>query len=307
MPRSSRPNILVVDDEPATQAYLCDCLTEQAPYRCTGVGSPDEALNVFRVDTVDIAVIALKTTENASMRLARQLRQDVPDLPVVLITGTRSFDAAVEAMRIGVFDYLLKPFEMSELIDAVDRAAAWRHEALQARSRPDDLLRQVAEQTRRLSDTFAMHVGTSSAELHLLLETLNQRNPATLAHARRVSQLSVPVAMALGVEEPALRVIEQGALLHDLGKIAIPEAVIHKSGPLTAGEVAIMRSHAQIGHDIAIAVPNAVSSAFVALLISRGATFGAAALAAGLVVWATASGALNISATTARIEAASRR
>jgi response regulator RpfG family c-di-GMP phosphodiesterase len=63
------------------------------------------------------------------------------------------------------------------------------------------------------------------------------------------------VAAAIGVDEPALAAVEQAALLHDLGKIAIPDVVMHKPGPLTADEAAIMRSHAQIGHDIAATVP----------------------------------------------------
>jgi len=255
MTQSSRPNILVVDDESAIRSGLCDQLLEQAPYRCTSAGCSREALDLARVDTVDVAVLAFTISEDASMRLARQLRHAVPDLPVVMITGKRSFETAVEAMRIGVFDYLLKPFEMSELIDAIDRAAAWRREALQTRSHPANLRRQVAERTTRLSESFSTHAGGSSADLQSLLESLNHRNPEMLAHARRVAQLSMPVAAALGVDEPALAVIEQGALLHDVGKIAIPDEVIHKAGPLTAIEIAIMRSHAQIGHDITATVP----------------------------------------------------
>jgi response regulator RpfG family c-di-GMP phosphodiesterase len=212
-----------------------------------------------------VAIIALTMPEDASMRLARQLRRECAELPVVLITRHRSFEAVVEAMRIGVFDCLLTPFDTSELMDAVDRAIAWRREALHARSHPADLQRQVTEQTVRLSETFLLHAGTSSAELQALLERLSRRSPAMLAHARRVSQLAVPVAAALGVEQPSLAVIEQGALLHDLGKIAIPEAVMHKSGPLTADELAIMRSHAQIGHDIAATVPRLREAAALVL------------------------------------------
>jgi response regulator RpfG family c-di-GMP phosphodiesterase len=263
--RSARPNVLVVDDEPAIRAYFCDRLAEHAPYRCTGVASPDEALMRCKADTVDVAVLALEMPEHASMRLARRLRQEVADVPVVLITSGRSFDAVVEAMRIGIFDYLPKPFEMSELVDAVDRAAAWRGDALHARRHPDDLMRQVADRTAHLSQAFARHHGTSSAELDVLLESLSLGNPESLAHARRVSELSVPVASALGLGGPALRIIEQAALLHDLGKMAISDAVTPKHGPRTADEMAILRRHAQIGHDIAVAAPGLRHAAEIVL------------------------------------------
>ncbi|MEP7304828.1 MAG: HD domain-containing phosphohydrolase [Acidobacteriota bacterium] len=255
MTGSSSPNILVVDNEPAIRAYLCDRLTQHAPYRCIGARDAREAIELTQGNGVDVAVLALTTPEDAGMRLAGRLRQQVPDLPIILITGKRSFNAAVEAMRIGVFDYLQQPFEVSELIDAIDRAAEWRRAAVHARRHPAHLQEQVADRTTRLSETFSLHAVSSSADLQSLLEILNQRRPETLAHARRVATLSVPLAATLGVEGPALDAIEQGALLHELGKIAIPDAVIHKPGPLTAAELALMRSHAQIGYDVAITVP----------------------------------------------------
>jgi len=252
---SAMPNILVVDDEPEIRAYICECLARQASYRCTGVGSPREALAAARANAVDVALLDLSMPEEDGITLARRLRQEVRDLPVVLITGTQSFDAAVEAMRIGVLDYLLKPFAMPDLVDAVERAVAWRRSALRARHERAEMERQIAERAVYLREAFSEHAVATSAALAALLETLNQRNPEALAHARRVATLSVPVAAELGIGEPMLDTIERAALLHDLGKIAIPDAVIHKPGPLTADELAIMRSHAQIGHDIAMAVP----------------------------------------------------
>lgn len=255
MTGSSTTNVLVVDAEPAMRAYICECLTRQASYRCTGVGSPQEAVDIARANTVDVALLDFSMPGENGFPLARLLRDEFRDLPVVLITGTRSFDAAVEAMRIGVLDYLLSPFALADLSDAVDRATAWRREALRARGEGTDLHRQITERATRLRETFSEHVVASPAALNALLERLNQRNPGTLAHARRVSTLSAPVAVALGIGEPMLGSIEKAALLHDLGKIAIPDTVIHKPGPLTADEFAIVRRHAQIGHDIAAAVP----------------------------------------------------
>jgi response regulator RpfG family c-di-GMP phosphodiesterase len=218
---SAIPNILIVDDEPDVRDYICECLARQASYRCTGVGSPREALAAARANAVDVALLDLSMPEEDGITLARRLRQEVRDLPVVLITGTQSFDAAVEAMRIGVLDYLLKPFAMPDLVDAVGRAVAWRRSALRARHEGVELERQIAERAVYLREAFSEHTVATSAALAALLETLNQRNPEALAHARRVAALSVPVAAELGIDEPMLGTIERGALLHDLGKIAI--------------------------------------------------------------------------------------
>jgi putative nucleotidyltransferase with HDIG domain len=249
------PNILVVDDEPAVREYICDCLTLRSSYRCTGVGDARAALAVARETSIDVALLDLTMPDDDGVTLARRLRDEVRDLAVVLITGTQSFDVAVEAMRIGVLDYLLKPFAMPELIDSVERAVAWRHAALRAHDEREDLQRQIGERATRLRQAFGDLDVASSAALEALLATLNQRNPGTLEHARRVARYATAVATTLGIEEPVLGAVEHGALLHDLGKVAIPDAVIHKPGPLTDDEFAIMRSHAQIGHDIVVTVP----------------------------------------------------
>jgi response regulator RpfG family c-di-GMP phosphodiesterase len=259
------PNILVVDDEPSVREYICECLARRSSYRCTGVGDAQTAMAMARESPIDVALLDLSMPHEDGVSLARRLRREVRDLAVVLVTGTQSFDAAVEAMRIGVLDYLLKPFAMPELLDAVDRAVAWRHAALSARHEREDLERQIGERAKRLRQVFSDLEVASSAALEALLVTLNQRNPATLDHARRVAGFSVVVATALGLEEPMLGAVERGALLHDLGKIAIPDAVIHKPGPLTADEFAVMRSHVQIGHDIAATVPFLRSAAEIVL------------------------------------------
>jgi response regulator RpfG family c-di-GMP phosphodiesterase len=262
---SSISNILVVHDSPEVRAHICECLGRQAAYRCTGVGSPGMALAVVREQAFDVALLDLSKPGADGVGLARRLRDEVRDLPVVLITGTQSFDAAVEAMRIGILDYLLKPFAMPELLEAVERAVAWRREALSARGERADLERQITDGTNRLRETFVECAVASPAALEALLETLNKRCPETLAHARRVSALAMMVAVELDVEEPELGDIARAALVHDLGKIAIPDAVTHKPGPLTSHEFAIMRSHAQIGYDIVSNVPFLRSAADIVL------------------------------------------
>lgn len=249
------PRILVVDDEPEIRDYICESLACLSGYACIGIGDPREAVDAARAHRADVALLDLSMPEEDGLTLARRLREAIADLPVVLVTGTQSFDAAVEAMRIGVLDYLLKPFAMTELFEAVDRAVEWRRVAVRARSEREELHRQIAERTGRLRDTFTDHALASSAALDALLETLNQRDPTALAHARRVAAASVVVARTLGLPEDAIVSIEHAALLHDVGKIAIPDAVMFKPGPLTADEFTVMRSHVQIGHDIAMTVP----------------------------------------------------
>ena len=259
------PRILVVDDEPEIRALICDSITERSPYRCVGAASASEAVEAARAHEVDVALLDLSMPEEDGISLARRLRGCVRDLPVVLITGTQSFDAAVEAMRIGILDYLLKPFKMTELLDALERAVEWRRAALRATAQKAELRQLVARRAERLRTTLNDHALASSAALDALLETLNQRDPQALLHARRVARMAVAVAREIGLEGDPVAAIERAALLHDLGKIAIPDAVMYKPGPLTADELALMRSHARIGYEIAVTVPFLRSAAEIIL------------------------------------------
>jgi response regulator RpfG family c-di-GMP phosphodiesterase len=246
--------VLVVDDEPAIRSFLCECVEQRTGWRCTGVAQASEALEALRAQSVDVAVVALQKTSSAGLRLAAAMRDAAPEVPVVL-TGAGGLENVGEVFRIGVFDYLLHPIDLTVLVDSIARAGAWRRDALHAQGRPDDLLREVSERAARLRETFSLHAGPSIHDLQAALEQLNTNRPVALARVRRVSQLSLAVASTLGVDEPARHAIEQGALLQDLGKAAIPDAVVLKPGPLTADEMAVMRRHTQIGHDIASTVP----------------------------------------------------
>src|SRR5438477_3908522 len=118
------PNILVADGELSVREHICESLARES-YRCLGVSGCQEALAVAQQLTLDVALLDLAMPLDGGMALARQLRRDNRDLAVVLVTSTRSFDAAIEAMRIGVFDYLLKPITAPELVDVVKRGIEW--------------------------------------------------------------------------------------------------------------------------------------------------------------------------------------
>jgi response regulator RpfG family c-di-GMP phosphodiesterase len=252
---ASNPRILVVDDEPAIRKYICESLERHSPCTCIGIENPRHAVDAAREHQIDVALLDLAMPEEDGISLARRLREQIRDLAVVMITGSQSFDAAVEAMRIGVLDYLLKPFEMGELFDTVHRAIEWRQAAVRAAGEREALQGQIAERAGRLRDTFSENAVGSSAALSALLETLNQRDPAALVHARRVAGFAIGVAELMGLDAALIAAVERAALLHDLGKIAIPDAIMYKPGPLTDDEFTIMRTHVQIGYDIVVNVP----------------------------------------------------
>ena len=249
------PNILVVDDDPSVRQEICASLEARSSYRCLPAAGTHEALALSRAYPVDVAVVDLAEPEFESLALARRLRREVADLAVVLVAGERNFDIAVEAMRVGVLDYLMRPFQMAEVVESVSRAVSWRLSVLTQRQERDELTRQVAERAQRIRQVLAESDLASTPAVDLFMATLFQRQPMPLGHARRVANFSVTLGTQLGVADPQIGVVQRAALMHDLGKIAVPDGILQKQGPLSDDEYAVMRSHVQIGHDIAATVP----------------------------------------------------
>jgi putative nucleotidyltransferase with HDIG domain len=247
-------HILVVDDEDAIRDLFTEWL-RVAGHTCVGAGTAAEALTVAERERTDVALLDLRMPGESGVWLARRLRESRDDLAIIMATGAQSFDAAREGMRLGVLDYLLKPFSRQELVDAVDRAVKWCEAAARARAEREDLEREVESRSDQLSAAFAQVEVTKSGALEALLVAFNSRNPDACAHAKRVAQSAVVLAQAMGVSRTLLDDIERGALLHDIGKVAMPDSLIHKAGKLSAEELAVIRTHPRVGHDILMAVP----------------------------------------------------
>jgi response regulator RpfG family c-di-GMP phosphodiesterase len=257
-------HILVVDDEPGIREMLTTWL-HGAGHRCIVACDANEALAAMHAQPADVALLDLALPGMDGVWLARQLRESQRDTALIMVTGLQRFDAAVEGMRLGVLDYLLKPFTRRQLLDSINRAVEWRESTRRQKLEHARLQEEIDRRSEALSDTFTRLQCVSAGALESLLVTLHARNPDACAHGRRVAEMAVTLADALGVGGEERAHIERGALLHDIGKIAIPDALIHKPGPLTEEEIAVIRTHVQIGHDIIAVVPPLEEAARIVL------------------------------------------
>jgi HD-GYP domain-containing protein (c-di-GMP phosphodiesterase class II) len=158
-------------------------------------------------------------------------------------------------MRRGVIDYLMKPFGRERLREAVTRGLEFHHSAWDARLWRESLQQEMAIRRTRLNDAVtAIHVDGDEA-VDAMLAMLTLTNPEAYAHAYRVAAVSVSIARTLGVAAEELASIEHGGLLHDVGKLAIPEAILRKPAPLTEEEQTLVRYHPTLGSELIANVP----------------------------------------------------
>jgi putative nucleotidyltransferase with HDIG domain len=172
-----------------------------------------------------------------------------------MVTAMHDIAIALEAIRNGAYDYILKPFEKDQLYMSVGRALEHRRLVMENRSYQSDLEQLVAERTQQLSLALRDLEQSYDHTLEALGGALDAKDAETEGHCQRVTAFTIRMAEAMGVDKVALRHIARGAFLHDIGKMGIPDSILRKPGPLTADERTVMRRHCDIGFDVLKRIP----------------------------------------------------
>ncbi len=189
------------------------------------------------------------------MGLLERIREIQPDTPMVMVTAIHDVAVALSAMRKGAYDYLLKPFEKEQLLVTVRRALDYRRLVQQNSVYRHNLEQLVSARTEMLRQAMADLERSYDITLEALGDALDLKDAETEGHSRRVTAYTIALARHCGVELAQTRVIARGAFLHDIGKMAIPDAILLKPGALTPEETIVMREHCARGYQILRKIP----------------------------------------------------
>jgi putative nucleotidyltransferase with HDIG domain len=187
--------------------------------------------------------------------LLEQTKVKYPEMPVIMVTAVHDISVALAAIRNGAYDYVLKPFEREQLLAAVRRALETRRLKLENRAYQSNLESLVAARTEQLRQTMSDLERSYDITLEALGDALDLKDSETEGHSKRVTAFTIAIARAMGITADRIRVIARGAFLHDIGKMAIPDAILRKPGPLTEDERAIMREHCYRGYQMLRKIP----------------------------------------------------
>ena len=255
MGANKKISILIIDDEEPIRRLLAMYLSEE--YTCLTATSADEATELLASGSFSLVITDIAMPGTSGIELSQYIRQAYPETVVIMVSGMNDIKYAVDAMRHGAFDYLTKPFDLSQVLMAVDRAL--RYQALIAQKRSYE---QSLEEAVRLK---TVELRSLNSDLNQMLEALYQNYRATLralagaleardvetaGHSDRVVAYSLRLGRELGLAHKDLIGLEQGALLHDIGKIGIRDSVLLKRGALNEKEWEEMREH--INHGLRI-------------------------------------------------------
>ena len=239
-------NIMIVDDEEMIRDSLLRMLKGQG-YNCRSYPNGEEAVSGLKEGDFALALLDIRMPGMDGIEVLRRIKRYDPDMAVIMVTAVAELDKAVGAMKEGAYDYITKPFRMEEVRLSVHRALEQRRLVLEVREYQRKLELLVEERTERLRQALEEIERGYNMTLEILGAALDTRDVETQAHAKRVRAYALVLARAMGVKEPELTTIAQGVLLHDIGKIGIPDAILRKPGPLTREEYDIMKTHCELG------------------------------------------------------------
>jgi putative nucleotidyltransferase with HDIG domain len=247
--------ILVVDDEEPIREVVSSTLAS-AHYHTRQAASGLEALALLESgEEFDLILSDLMMAEMDGIALLERAKEKFPDLPVVMVTAVYDISVALQAMRNGAYDYVLKPFEREQLLATVRRALENRRLKRENEEYRTNLEALVAARTQQLKAAMVNLERSYDITLQALGEALDYKNAETFHHTRRVTAFTIAIAKQMGLPKEEISVIARGAFLHDIGKMAIPDGILNKPGKLTEPEVEIMKEHAYLGYKILSKIP----------------------------------------------------
>jgi response regulator RpfG family c-di-GMP phosphodiesterase len=246
---SATKRLLVVDDEEGIRAALSRFFRGRG-YEVTTTDSATSALDLLARQRFAIALCDVRMPGMTGVELVPRAHEADPDLAIVMLSGVNDAPTATDALTHGALDYLMKPIELVDLADAVERALHKRDLMMQQRAVErmirEEVDQRTAEVEREKSALRALTVSVAETLIH----AMEAKDMYLLGHSQRVAEFASTIATQLGLNEDTIEQIRIAGRLHDVGKIGIRESVLNKPGSLTPDEFEHIKDHVRIGMEI---------------------------------------------------------
>ena len=248
--------VLVVDDDEAL-CRLFARMISRAGFSVLTAQTAADALAVAEREQgmIDVALVDLHIGPDNGLDLLKKLRALDESSIGIVITGQATLEDAVTSLQQGAYDFVQKPVAPPQLSATLERAAKYRRLVLENKRYQAHLEDMVREKNAALSRALDQVTDSYQFTLEAMADMLDTREKRTGAHSKRVARMAVVLARKMGASLEEIEYIGTGALLHDIGKVGIPDAILLKAGPLTPEEREVMKTHPHLGYNIIKAGP----------------------------------------------------
>lgn len=243
------PRVLVVDDEETIRLALAKFLRTRGYEVESAAGGP-EALLAMQQRKFDLMLCDVRMPEMSGIEVIPQALAIDADLAIVMLTAVNDAPTASEVLSRGALDYLMKPIELVDLQQAVERVLHRRKLLIEKRSVERLIGEEVAVRTAQLELEQRTERARTVDALDALIDALEAKSPFLRGRSRRAAQLAERVARALGLDAEGVADVRTAARLHDVGYVGLDEAILWKPGPLTPEEMARVQDHVRAGLEV---------------------------------------------------------
>ncbi|MCF8109691.1 MAG: response regulator [Desulfohalobiaceae bacterium] len=240
--RDTKGKILILDDE-ASVCRTLSRIVRRIGREYDVVHSAEEARELLQEESFELILSDIRLPGESGLDFVRYTVAQDPDVAIIMITGVDDPEVAEEALELGAYGYIVKPFKVSEVLINISGALRRRQLEAERRVYQNTLEQTVAERTQKFRDAL-------SGIIQVVARTVEARDPYTAGHQQRVAVLAAAIAKKMNLNEDAIQGISMAGTIHDLGKIAIPSEILSKPTRLSEIEFGIIKSHPQVGCDI---------------------------------------------------------
>jgi len=245
----AKSTILVVDDDPYVLESI-STLLRAFGFTVSTCDSANAAMQMIQKTPADVVLTDIKMPGITGVELLGMIHRYDPQTPVVLMTAYAELDVAVDAIKKGAFDFIMKPYNAEYLVHTIEKAVKYANLIRMERDYKKTLEETVRKRTQELSDALVMVKNMSRELISRLTVVAEYRDTATGAHISRIGLYSNKIAEALSLSPDFVDTITFASSMHDLGKIGIPDNILLKPGPLTDDEFEFMKTHTTMGEKI---------------------------------------------------------
>jgi len=233
---------LIVDDEPRIREILSQKLIEEG-HKCATAFDGDNALKQLKSRRFDLVLLDITMPGKSGVDVLREIQVKYADTATIMVTAVADVQTAIKSMKMGAYDYIIKPVDLNMLLVSIDRALDRKRLILENKGYQLHLEERVEEQTRKIRQSFLNSITS-------LAYALEAKDKYTSGHSQRVTDTALAIAEELGLPQDTIEKIRLAGLLHDIGKIGVRESVLNKPGKLTDDEYEHVKSHCELGEHI---------------------------------------------------------